>query len=63
MPSEGKFKRTDSADDAIVQAVEEYDCDLVVMCTHGRGALGELLFGSHTKSVMSRCKVPLLVIH
>ena len=33
------------------------------MVTHGRGAFGELLFGSHTKTVLSRSKLPLLVLH
>ena len=60
---DGKFQRTDAVDDAIVKAATEFGCDLVVMVTHGRGAFGELLFGSHTKSVMSRCKLPLLVLH
>ncbi len=60
---EGKFQRSDSVDDAIVKAAAEFNCDLIVMVTHGRGAFGELLFGSHTKGVLSRCKVPLLVLH
>jgi nucleotide-binding universal stress UspA family protein len=60
---DGKFQRTDTVDDAIVKAADEFDCDLVVMVTHGRGAFGELLFGSHTKNVMSRCRRPLLVLH
>jgi nucleotide-binding universal stress UspA family protein len=60
---EGKFGRTDSVDDAIVKAAAEHGCDLIVMVTHGRGAFGELLFGSHTKNVLSRSKVPLLVLH
>lgn len=60
---EGKFQRSDSVDDAIVKAAAEFECDLIVMVTHGRGAFGELLFGSHTKNVLSRCKVPLLVLH
>ena len=60
---EGKFQRSDSVDDAIVKAAAEFGCDLIVMVTHGRGAFGELLFGSHTKNVLSRCKVPLLVLH
>lgn len=63
VPFDGKFQRTDSVDDAIVKAAAEFDCDLIVMVTHGRGAFGELLFGSHTKNVISRCKVPLLVLH
>lgn len=60
---EGKFQRTDAVDEAIVTAAKEFDCDLIVMATHGRGAFGELLFGSHTKSVLSRSKLPLLVLH
>jgi len=60
---EGKFQRTDAVDDAIVRAAQEFGCDMVVMVTHGRGAFGELLFGSHTKNVLARCKVPLLVLH
>ena len=63
VPFEGRYKTTDAVDDAIVAAAEEYGCDMVVMVTHGRGAFGELLFGSHTKNVMSRCKLPLLVLH
>jgi nucleotide-binding universal stress UspA family protein len=57
------FVRTDSIDEAIIQAAADKQCDLVVMVTHGRGAFGEKLFGSHTKSVMSRSKLPLLVLH
>ncbi len=60
---DGKYKCTDTVDDAIVAAAGEYGCDMIVMVTHGRGAFGELLFGSHTKNVLSRCKLPLLVLH
>lgn len=60
---EGKFVRTDAVDDAIVGAATEFGCDLIVMATHGRGAFGELLFGSHTKNVLARSKLPLLVLH
>lgn len=63
VPFSGKFQRTDAVDDSIVRAAGEYGCDLIVMATHGRGAFGELLFGSHTKSVLGRCAVPLLVLH
>jgi len=60
---EGVFKRTDRVDQAIVHLAEERGCDLVVMVTHGRGVFGELLFGSHTKNVLSLSKLPLLVLH
>jgi nucleotide-binding universal stress UspA family protein len=35
---------------------------MIVMVTHGRGVFGELLFGSHTKDVMARSKLPLLIL-
>ncbi|MDO9072886.1 MAG: universal stress protein [Rubrivivax sp.] len=62
VPFGGHFKRTEAVDDAIVEAAAEFGCDLVVMATHGRGAFGELLFGSHTKNVISRSKLPVLVL-
>lgn len=59
----GRFMRTDAVDEAIVSAAQDAGCDLIVMVTHGRGAFGELMFGSHTKSVITRSKLPLLVLH
>ncbi|CAD5372438.1 Usp domain-containing protein [Rubrivivax sp. A210] len=59
---EGKFVRSEAVDQAIVDAAEELGCDLIVMVTHGRGTFGELLFGSHTKNVLARSKLPLLVL-
>ncbi len=58
----GQFSRHDSIDDAIVGAAEEFGCDLIVMATHGRGAFGELLFGAHTKHVLAKSKLPVLVL-
>lgn len=63
VPFTGQFRRTDGVADAIVDAAAQYGCDLVVMVTHGRGAFGELLFGSQTKNVLSRSRLPLLVLH
>jgi nucleotide-binding universal stress UspA family protein len=62
VPFQGKFQRSDAVDDAIVAAAAEFDCDLIVMVTHGRGAFAELLFGSHTKNVLTHSKLPLLVL-
>lgn len=60
---EAKFQRTDMIDDAIVNAAEEFGCDMILMATHGRGALGEMLFGSHTKTVLAKSKLPILILH
>jgi len=63
VPFQGHYERTDGVDDAILEAATEYGCDLIVMVTHGRGTFGELLFGSHTKTLMARTRLPLLVLH
>ena len=59
----GHHVRTPTVDQAIVEAAEESGCDMIVMVTHARGALGEFVFGSHTKTLISRSKLPLLVLH
>ena len=59
---DGRFVRSEAVDQAIVEAADEFGCDLIAMVTHGRGAFGELLFGSHTKNVLARSKLPLLVL-
>ena len=59
----GLHARTDGVDHAIIAQAEESGCDMIVMRTHGRGTFGELLFGSNTKNVLAKCKLPLLVLH
>jgi nucleotide-binding universal stress UspA family protein len=63
VPFDGHFKRTDGVDDAILDAAAACGCDMIVMVTHGRGVFGELLFGSHTKKLLARTTLPLLVLH
>jgi nucleotide-binding universal stress UspA family protein len=60
---EGQYERNDDVAAAIASAADRSGCDMIVMATHGRGAFGELLFGSQTKRVMSLSKLPLLVLH
>lgn len=60
---QGLLKRSDDIDQVIVDAAREQGCDLIVMATHGRGRLGEWLFGSHTKAVLAKSRLPVLVIH
>ncbi|MCB2021155.1 MAG: universal stress protein [Rhizobacter sp.] len=50
-------------DDAILAAAAKHGCDMIVMVTHGRSALGELMWGSHAKTLLSRSRLPLLVLH
>jgi nucleotide-binding universal stress UspA family protein len=60
---DGEFERQDDVAAAIASMAERRQCDLIVMATHGRGAFGQLLFGSQTKRVMALTKRPLLVLH
>jgi nucleotide-binding universal stress UspA family protein len=59
---EGHHDQVPNVDRAIIAAAESHGCDLIVMVTHGRGAFGEFLFGSHTKAVLAGSKLPLLVL-
>lgn len=47
---------------AIAQFAEEMKADLIVMGAHGHGALGNLVLGSVASGVLSRCKVPVLLV-
>ena len=59
----GLHARNDGIDRAIIDQAETSGCDMIVMLTHGRGSFGELMFGSHTKNVLAKSKLPLLVLH
>lgn len=63
VPFSGLHVRADMIGQAIAMNAEREGCDMIVMATHGRGVFGEMLFGSHTKDVMARCKLPLLILH
>ena len=48
--------------EGILRAARSGRCDAVVMATHGRGGLGGLILGSETQHVLSRSKIPVLVV-
>jgi nucleotide-binding universal stress UspA family protein len=53
---------TGSAAQAIVEAASTFDCDLVVMATHGRSGLGRTLLGSVADHVVRRAGCPVLLV-
>lgn len=63
VPFAGRFQSTDGIDAAIVSEAEQAGCDIIVMVTHGRGPVGEFIFGSHAKRTISMTKLPVLVLH
>ena len=48
--------------DEIAKAAESGKFDMVVMGSHGHGALGALLMGSAAQRVLAKCSVPVLLI-
>lgn len=56
-----KHLRALSPADAIVACAESEHCDLIVIGSHGRGTIRQLLLGSVTTRVLALCKVPVLV--
>ncbi|MEN9904869.1 MAG: hypothetical protein RLZZ555_1434 [Pseudomonadota bacterium] len=59
----GSHVTAGGVDDAIVDEAEKAGCDMIVMVTHGRGPVGEFLFGSHTRKVIALSKLPVFVLH
>ena len=48
--------------ETIVQTAKERNCDLVVMGTHGHGAIADALIGSTARWVVKQSPIPVLVI-
>lgn len=46
----------------ISQTADRGQFDLVVMGSHGHGALGKLIMGSVATQVLAHCKVPVLLV-
>ena len=47
--------------EAIIATAKQQGCDLIVMGSHGRGALGRLLLGSEALKVLTSSAVPVLI--
>jgi nucleotide-binding universal stress UspA family protein len=51
-----------SPHEEIVAAAEQRGCDLICMASHARSGLAGLLLGSETTSVLTGCRIPVLVL-
>lgn len=49
--------------DAIVQAAEKHQCDLIMMASHCRRGIDRLLHRNAATGVLSHTRVPVLVLH
>ncbi len=50
------------AAELIADLATQQHCDLIVMGTHGKGALGSMLLGSVVSGVLARSRVPVLLV-
>jgi nucleotide-binding universal stress UspA family protein len=46
----------------VIRLAKENECDLIVMGTHGRGAIGHLLLGSVAEKVIRKAECPVLTV-
>lgn len=46
----------------ILDVADKHECDLILMCTHGMGAMKRFLMGSVTNKVVHHASMPVLVI-
>ncbi len=61
VPCECHYAFGERPHQAILEAVNEHHCDLIVMATHGRHGLNQLMLGSETQKVLLQSRVPVLV--
>ncbi len=54
--------RSGEPDDEILKEIDEGDYDLVAMATHGHSYIGDLLFGSVSRTLKHKIRIPLLLI-
>jgi len=57
-----KVIRDGEPDEQILEEIENNDYDLIAMATHGHKFIGDLLFGSVSKSLKHKINIPLLLL-
>lgn len=54
--------KTGAPPEVIVETAREHNCDLIVMGTHGQGAISAILIGSAARWVVKHSPIPVLTI-
>lgn len=54
--------KTGAAGETVARFAQDGGYELVIMGTHGYGALGRLVMGSVTTQVLARCATPVLLV-
>lgn len=47
---------------SIIDVADRENCDMIVICTHGMGAMKRFFLGSVTNKVVHHAKIPVLVV-
>ena len=58
----GAVANSDSPYDAIIKQAAKFNCDLIMMASHGRRGLQSMLLGSETQKVLSHSDIPVLIL-
>ena len=59
---EQQFAVNDSPYEAIIEAANRFQCELIIMASHGRRGLSGVLLGSETQKVLTHSSIPVLVV-
>jgi nucleotide-binding universal stress UspA family protein len=62
IPFEGLISMSASPSEEIVEAAKKYNCDIILMASHGRTGLEKFLLGSETQKVLSHTTLPVMVL-
>ena len=54
--------QADLVAESVIAAAKKYDCDLIVMASHGRRGIKRVLLGSETQHVLTHSHIPVLVL-
>ncbi len=54
--------KSDLIAESVISAAQKYECDLIVMASHGRRGVNRILLGSETLNVLTQSKIPVLVL-
>jgi len=59
---EALVTKSDLVAEAVIAAAKKYECDLIVMASHGLKGIKRLLLGSETQHVLTHSHIPVLVL-
>jgi len=61
VPCETMVTQSFSPYEEIIKAADKWNCDVILMASHGRKGLSRLLIGSETQKVLTHSTIPVMV--